>query len=343
MKIVRNENRIVSELLGDFIVKMEGLTVMVTGGAGFIGSNLVDNLIEKGNRVIVYDNFDEYYFGKENNIRRHLSNPNFVLVRADILNNDALLKAMKGVDVVFHLAAQPGVRFSLENPAKTNSINTVGTINTLQAAKKAEVKKVIFASSSSVYGVPRYMPLDEEHPTEPISIYGVSKLAAEKYCKIYSESVGLPVVILRYHTVYGPRQRPDMAIHKWADLLLKNIPPVIFGDGNQTRDFTYVDDIVEGTILAAETDDIDGEIFNLGCGSRVSINDVVNALIDITGKDNLQPIHQPPKLGDVSDTQADIHKAKKLLGYNPKTGLKEGLRIFVEWFITTQDKVMHKT
>ena len=314
---------------------------MVTGGAGFIGSHLVDNLIEKGNRVIVYDDFDEYYSGKENNIRRHLSNADFALVRADILDSNVLPRTMKSVDVVFHLAAQPGVRFSLENPTKTNIVNTTGTLNVLQAAKKAEVKKVIFASSSSVYGVPHYMPIDEEHPTEPISIYGASKLAAEKYCRIYCELLGVPVVILRYHTVYGPRQRPDMAIRKWIELLLMNKRPIIYDDGNQTRDFTYISDVVQGTILAAEVDGIDGEIFNLGGGSRVSINDVVKSLIDVTGKKNLQPFYQPPKLGDVYDTHADIQKAKRFLGYNPKVNLKEGLENFVKWFVDNQVRATH--
>ena len=313
---------------------------MVTGGAGFIGSHLVDKLIEKGNRVIVYDNFDEYYSGKGNNIHSHLSNPDFVLVRADILDSNVLLKAMKDVDVVFHLAAQPGVRFSLENPAKTNSVNTTGTLNVLQAARQMEVQKVIFASSSSVYGIPHYMPVDEEHPKEPISIYGASKLVAEKYCRIYCELLCVPVVMLRYHTVYGPRQRPDMAIRKWTELLLTNKRPIIYGDGNQTRDFTYVSDVVEGTILAAEVDGIDGKVFNLGGGSRVSINDVVKSLIEITGK-NLQPLYQPPKLGDVYDTHANIQKAKKFLGYNSKVDLKEGLENFVKWFVDNQVRAKH--
>jgi len=307
--------------------------VIVTGGAGFIGSHLVDKLIEKGSEVIVYDNFDEYYANKENNISHNLSNPNFTLVKADILDIDVLSKTIKDVDVVFHLAAQPGVRFSFENPIRTNIVNTNGTLNVLQAAKQAQTRKVVFASSSSVYGTPRYMPIDEKHPTDPISIYGASKLAGEKYCEIYSRSYDLPVVILRYHTVYGPRQRPEMAIYKWTRMLLDNECPEIYGDGNQTRDFTYISDIVDGTILAAETDRIGCEIFNLGGGSRITVCEVIENLIKITGMEDLQPKKVPAKMGDVSDTCANIQKAERLLGYKPKVDMKEGLAIFVRWFI----------
>lgn len=312
-------------------MELSKLKVMVTGGAGFIGSHLVDRLIETENQVIVYDSFDEYYQGKEKNVRQHLSDSNFTLIRASILESEILLKAVQGVDIIFHLAAQPGVRFSLENPAKTNHVNTCGTINVLRAAVQARVKKVVFASSSSVYGIPKYMPIDEEHPTEPISIYGASKLAGEVCCRIFCKLWGLPVVMLRYHTVYGPRQRPDMAIRRWTELLLRNDAPVIYGDGNQTRDFTYVSDIVEGTLLAAEVDGLGGQVFNLGGGSRVSVNDVVRNIIELTGKRNVRPLYQSPNAGDVPDTHAEIKKAKQILGYDPKVTLKEGLRNFVKW------------
>lgn len=306
--------------------------ILVTGGAGFIGSNLVDILIEQDNYVIVYDNFDKYYSGKERNIKRHEFNPNFTLLRADILDLKILTKAIKDVDIVFHLAAQPGVRFSMENPRKTSEVNIIGTINVLMAAKEAGVKKVIYASSSSVYGQPRYLPIDENHPTDPISIYGASKLAAEKYCQIFSHQLGLPVVMLRYHTVYGPRQRPDMAIHKWTRAIFESKPITIYGDGTQTRDFTYVDDIVDGTIRSAEVEDTDGEVFNLGGGTKVSVNKVVELLIEASGVDEVKVVYDPPKLGDVSDTHADITKAKKILGYNPKVGLEEGLSRFIKWY-----------
>jgi len=305
---------------------------MVTGGAGFIGSHLVEKLVGMRNTVIVYDNFDRYYLGKEKNIQYLIDNDFFRLIKADILNYEILLKSMKGVDVVFHLAAQPGVRFSMVNPIRTSQVNIIGTLNVLKAARKMGVKRVIFASSSSVYGQPKYLPINEGHPTEPISIYGASKLAAEKYCQIFNDQLNLPVVILRYHTVYGPRQRPDMAIYKWTQAIFEGKPVTIYGDGTQTRDFTFITDIISGTIKAAEVEGIDGETFNLGGGSRVSVNNVVKLLIQISGVEDVQVNYEPPKLGDVSDTHADINKARKILGFNPRVPLKEGLKCFIEWY-----------
>lgn len=314
------------------VKKMNRKRILVTGGAGFIGSNLIDRLTEQDNYVIVYDNFDKYYSAKEQNIKQHEFNPNFTLLRADILDLKTLSKASKEVDLVFHLAAQPGVRFSMENPVKTSKVNIIGTFNVLKAAKEAGVKKVIYASSSSVYGQPIYLPIDENHPTDPISIYGASKLAAEKYCQIFSHQLGLPVAILRYHTVYGPRQRPDMAIHKWTRAIFESKPITIYGDGTQTRDFTFIDDIVDGTIRAAEVEDADGEVFNLGGGTKVSVNKVVELLIEESKVDEVKVVYEPPKLGDVSDTHADITKAKKILGYYPKVVLKEGLSRFIKGY-----------
>lgn len=311
---------------------LTGLKIMVTGGAGFIGSHLVEKLVGMRNTVIVYDNFDRYYLGKEKNIQYLIDNDFFRLIKADILNYEILLKSMKGVDVVFHLAAQPGVRFSMVNPIRTSQVNIIGTLNVLKAARKMGVKRVIFASSSSVYGQPKYLPINEGHPTEPISIYGASKLAAEKYCQIFNDQLNLPVVILRYHTVYGPRQRPDMAIYKWTQAIFEGKPVTIYGDGTQTRDFTFITDIISGTIKAAEVEGIDGETFNLGGGSRVSVNNVVKLLIQISGVEDVQVNYEPPKLGDVSDTHADINKARKILGFNPRVPLKEGLKCFIEWY-----------
>lgn len=313
-------------------MKLEELKILVTGGAGFIGSHLTDVLLRKNNRVIIYDNFDEYYMGKDRNIRHNLENPNCMLLQHDICDFETLLKSMKGVDVIFHLAAQAGVRYSLKNPVKVNAVNTLGTLNVLNAARKLDVKRVIYASSSSVYGVLKYLPVDEKHPTNPISIYGASKLAAEKYCMAYYHLFHVPIVLLRYYTVYGPRQRPDMAIYKWTKQLFERKPLSIYGNGNQTRDFTYVDDIVEGTIKAAEVEIVKGEIFNLGSGTRISVNNTLKLLGKISGNEDAEIVHEPQKLGDVSDTYADITKARKILGSNPKVCFSDGLNRFINWF-----------
>jgi len=314
------------------MMELKGLRIIVTGGAGFIGSHLVDNLIEMDNHVIVYDNFDEYYTGKEDNIQNHLRKTNFTLIKADILDYNTLHKTMNKVDVIFHLAAQAGVRYSLENPIKTNTINTNGTLNVLHAAKENKVKKVVFASSSSIYGIPQYMPIDEKHTTNPISIYGASKLAAEKYCQIYNDFLDLPTIILRYHTVYGPRQRPDMAFYKWTQQLFNNKPPVVYGDGKQTRDFTYIDDIIDGTLKAIEIDDAEGEIFNIGGGTKISIINALKIILKLTNKEDINLIYETPKLGDVPHTHANISKAREILGYNPKVIFNEGISRFIKWF-----------
>lgn len=313
-------------------MELEKLRIMVTGGAGFIGSHLVDKLIKRNNRVIVYDNFNEYYFGKENNIRYHFGKSNFTLIRADILDVATLCKAMKDLDIVFHLAAQPGVGFSMKNPLKTHTVNTTGTLNVLNVARKMRTKKIVFGSSSSVYGIPQYTPLDEKHPTHPVSVYGISKLTAEKYCKIFNDLLDVPVVSLRYHTVYGPRQRPDMAIYKWTKLVCEDKSPVIYGDGKQSRDFTYISDIVEATLSAAELDEVEGEVFNVGSGTKITINRVVNLLLKLTGKERLEPVYEVSRVGDVPVTHADISKAKMLLGYAPKVTLKNGIERFLKWY-----------
>jgi len=314
-------------------LELEGVKVLVTGGAGFIGSRLADKLLERASLVVVYDNFDDFYAGKENNVAHNLRNPKYRLIKADILDYETLLRVMKEVDVVFHEAAQPGVRFSLENPLKTNRVNVEGTLNVLMAAKQTGVKKVVYASSSSVYGTPKYVPMDEGHPKNPSSPYAVSKLVAEEYCRVFSEVYGLEIVSLRYFSVYGPRQRPDQAVRAFAERIARGQPPIVYGDGSQTRDFTYVDDVVEATIKAAEVDDIGGEVFNIGFGRETSIKDLVHKLIklmEVEGK--VEPEFKPSYKGDFPRTLADNSKARRVLGWEPTTSLDEGLRLFLEWF-----------
>lgn len=312
-------------------MNLKNSKILVTGAAGFIGSTLVENLLDLDCDVTGYDDFSDYYPGKEANVDNLHLNPKFKLVEDDILHFDSLVKVTKDIDVVFHIAAQPGVRYSLENPTITNRINTEGTLNVLQASVKNNVKKIINVSSSSIYGNPQYTPVDENHPKIPISIYGVSKLAAENYCRIFHEIYDLNVVSLRYHTVYGPKGRPDMAVFKWIDSLFNNKKIIIFGDGNQTRDMTFVNDIVNGTIKAAEQDNISGDVFNLSSGRTVTMNYILEQLVSIIG---ITPSieFQKPRQDDVKDTYGNIDKAKKILNYSPQTSVEDGLRLTVEWY-----------
>lgn len=302
--------------------------IVVTGGAGFIGSNLVKELA-KQHEVIVIDDLST---GKIKNISENIGQVRFV--RGCINDLSLLNNILVDVDCIFHQAAIPSVQRSIANPLATNKANVDGTLAVLSAAKACGVKKVIYASSSSVYGDTPTLPKRESMNPNPKSPYAVSKLAGEYYCKAFSEVYGLKTVCLRYFNVYGPKQDPQSyyaaVIPRFITRVLKNESPIIFGDGNQTRDFTFVKDVVKANILAMESD-CEG-IFNIAYGSHSSINDLVNKIIELKGM-RLDAIYKEPRRGDVMHSLADITSAKEKLGYHPQYNLARGLEETFQWFL----------
>ena len=307
--------------------------VVITGGAGFIGSHIAAE-VAKEYEVVIIDNLDDYYSPdlKRRNLEILLANPNVRFVEGDITDTDLLRRVIDSdVEFVYHEAAQAGVRISVENPFKPNNVNVLGTLNVLKASLDAGVKRVINASSSSVYGKVKYLPFDEAHPTMPVSPYGVSKLAAEHYCRVFYEVYGLPTVSLRYFTVYGPRMRPDLAISIFTRKMLANEPIMVYGNGEQTRDFTYVDDIVRVNRRLLETSAADGYAMNVGGGHRITVNDLIAHLREITGSAS-EVVYSDKQKGDAEHTLADTSLAGRLVGYRPKVSIREGLGRFVEWY-----------
>ena len=305
---------------------------LITGGAGFIGSHLCEHLVDSG-KVICLDNFDPYYSPqtKRKNIEHLMQHPNFKLVEGSILNKQLLNELFIDVDYVFHNAAQAGVQVSVENPTKTHEVNATGTLNILEAAVDSGVRKIINASSSSVYGKVSYLPFDEVHPNVPVSPYGASKLVAEHYCRVFSELHDLETVSLRYFTVFGPRMRPDLAINIFTGKTLNNEPIEIFGDGEKTRDFTFIDNIVDANLRAMERG---GGVYNIGGGERVSINGLAEKIVRIVGSES-EIFYSESMKGDAEHTWSDVSKARRELGYDPKVGLNEGLEKYVKWYIDT--------
>ena len=303
------------------------MKALVTGCAGFIGSHLVDKLLEQEYEVIGMDCFTDYYASKikEANISNALKSRDFEFIEEDILN----MEKFPDVDYVFHLAAQAGVRASWGESFEIYTRNNIETTQKLlEFYKDRNLTKFIYASSSSVYGDAE-LPMKEHSLLKPVSPYGVTKLAGENLCYLYWKNYNVPTVSLRYFTVYGPRQRPDMATHKFVRAILKGDEITIFGDGIQTRDFTFVDDVVKANILAAESDSV-GEIFNIGGGSRISVSNLINEIEKIVGKKAKIKYIEKQK-GDVRDTLADVSKAEKGLGWKPKTEINRGLERFIKW------------
>ena len=306
----------------------------MTGGAGFIGSHLIEWLLKNGHEVICLDNFEPYYDPevKKNNIRAFLENKNFRLEVGDIRDQENLARLLEGTDFVFHQAAQAGVGISVKDPLKAHEVNATGTLILLESALNTDVEKIINASSSSVYGKIEYLPFDENHPTRPISPYGISKLAAEEYCRVFSELYGLKTVSLRYFTVYGPRMRPDLAINIFTRKALTNEPITIFGDGTKTRDFTHIEDIVRANLIAMQKG---AGAYNIGGGHHISIKDLAQKIIQITGSFSQIQYSNPVK-GDAEHTFADTTKATRELGWKPQISLKEGLERYISWVLTSR-------
>lgn len=304
------------------------MRTVVTGGAGFIGSNLCEELVREGHDVIILDDLTT---GKEENIKEFKDRVKFV--KGSITNFELLKEVFRDVRCVFHQAAIPSVQRSVDDPLATNEVNVKGTLNVLIAARDSKVEKVVYASSSSVYGDTPDLPKKEEMKTNPKSPYAVSKLTGEEYCTVFSEVYGLKTVSLRYFNVYGPRQDPysDYAavIPRFITMVLKNKPPIIYGDGNQTRDFTFVKDAVKANILAMEKN-AEG-IFNIASGKRISINELAHEVIKMLGED-LETIHTEPRKGDIRHSLADISSAKRELGYELEYTLERGLKATIEYF-----------
>ncbi|HEU4766724.1 MAG TPA: GDP-mannose 4,6-dehydratase [Pyrinomonadaceae bacterium] len=311
--------------------------ILITGGAGFIGSHLVDRLLASGvEQITVVDDFNDFYDPeiKRANIRHHLEDPRYRLIAVDIRDRAALEHALDGneFDCIVHLAARAGVRPSLSQPQLYNETNVTGTLNLLELVRQRGIKQFVFGSSSSVYGINAKVPFGEDDPIrQPISPYAATKGAGELLCHTYSHLYGIRCVCLRFFTVYGPRQRPDLAIHKFARLISDNKPIPVFGDGTTRRDYTYVDDIIDGVTAAMSYDQSDYEVINLGESRTVELRELI-ALLEKELDAHAVIDRQPPQPGDVPQTFADITKARKLLGYNPQTQIEEGIHKFVGWF-----------
>ena len=304
---------------------------LVTGAAGFIGSHLCEYLIQKGLEVAGIDNFMNYYARsiKESNISELRKSHNFEFVEGSLLEVN-LAKVLDGVDVVFHQSAQAGVRASWGQDFKIYSDNNIlATQMLLEACKQNPVKGFVYASSSSVYGDTKDLPMRESSLPCPVSPYGVSKLAAEHLCRLYYKNFGIPVISLRYFTVYGARQRPDMAFHRFFRWALEGKPLKVYGDGEQSRDFTHVDDIMEANWLAFEKA-MPGEVLNIGGGSRITLNKVIEIMKGMMGRD-LEVHYQGVQKGDVRHTLADVTKAEEVIGYKAKVSIHDGLKTEYEW------------
>lgn len=303
---------------------------LVTGGAGFIGSNICAKLLSEGCFVRVVDNL---LTGKKSNLSSVIDKIEFV--EADIGDEEAARYVMRDIDVVLHQAALPSVPKSVDNPAATHKHCVDATFTTLLAARDLGVKRIVYASSSSVYGDTPTLPKVETMRPEPLSPYAASKLAGEYYCSVFYEVFGLETISLRYFNVFGPNQDPASqyaaAIPAFVTAILKDEPPTIYGDGQQSRDFSYVDNVVEANLLAARAQKTSGEVINIAYGKAVTVNEIIGMINNLTGK-NIKPVYTDPRLGDVKHSLADIGAAEKLIGYKPTVDFEKGLQLAIDWY-----------
>ncbi|MFH0771034.1 MAG: SDR family oxidoreductase [Candidatus Omnitrophota bacterium] len=309
---------------------------LVTGGAGFIGSNIVGELVKRGERVRVIDNFS---FGKRENINGFLNK--IELIEGDIRDQAVLRKAIEGCDYVIHQAALRSVPKSVQDPLLFNEVNVGGTLNVLMLSLEAKVKRVVFASSSSIYGDSVKLPQKEDQLPQPVSPYAATKLAGEHYCRVFSKSYGLETVSLRYFNVFGPKQSLEseyaVVIPKFITCMMQGERPPVHGDGTQSRDFTYVDNVVDANLMAAAREGVSGEVFNIACGKSCNLLELIKALNEILGK-NISPQFTAPRPGDVKHTLSNVAKMRTLLSLNPKVDFLQGLRKTVEYFTALKDK-----
>jgi UDP-N-acetylglucosamine/UDP-N-acetyl-alpha-D-glucosaminouronate 4-epimerase len=310
------------------------MRALVTGGAGFVGSNLVEALLVRGDDVVVLDNFSS---GRRERLERF--DDRLSLVEGDLRSYERVHAAMGGIEIVFHQGALPSIPRSIQDPLTTSAVNVEGTLNVLLAARDAEVRRVIFASSSSIYGDAPGLPRREEQRPSPLAPYAVSKLAAESYCSAFWKVYGLETVSLRYFNVFGPGQDPSSqyaaVVPRFITALLDGERPVIYGDGEQSRDFTFVQEVVQANLLASDAEEVAGEVFNVAAGRSRTVNELARTIAEIVGT-SVEPMHANPRTGEVRDSAADIAKARALLGYEPTDSFREGLTATIDFFRTPQ-------
>ena len=305
--------------------------ILVTGGAGFIGSHLVDRLIGDGYEVRVIDDLST---GEKQNLANHKNTESFQFIEGDIRDYNLVKKCVKDVDAVFHEAALVSVTLSLEDPLLSNEINVKGSLNLLKACVDANVKRFIFASSCAIYGDTEVLPITENFSGHPLSPYAVDKLAVEKYAKVFNDSFEIETVGLRYFNVYGPRQKYGPysgVISIFINKLLEDKAPTIFGDGEQTRDFVNIRDIIEANMLALSKRDFSGEVFNISSGRAITINKILKIIKQLLRKEKIDPLYSEPRFGDIKHSYADITKAQKILGYKPKIQINKGLEQLIQY------------